>query len=295
VQFMRNWFLAVRPWSFSMTAISVTIGTLWAAEAGISWLLYAMALVGMVALHGATNLINDYYDVKNAVDVPDAPTVQYRPHPLAYKELDLRSVLAVSLILCAIGCGLGLYLAITQGWPILAIGVIGALVSFCYTAKPVALKYRALGEFAVFLVWGPLAVLGSYYVQTQAFSLPLFFVSIPFGILVALVLLANNIRDTAYDNQQGIVTLPVAFGQPAGRLLYVSLVALAFLAVIVMSLTGILSLWSLLVLLALVIAVPLCRMVYQNIPADADAQTARLDVAFGVLLIASLIMDRIFL
>lgn len=290
---LKTWFLALRPWSFSMSAISVSIGTLWAGERGISWALYALVLGGMVALHGATNLINDYFDVKNEVDVPEAPTVRYRPHPLALKELGLRQVLGVSLLLYAVGMGVGIFLAATRGWAILAIGLTGAAVSLAYTARPVALKYHALGEIAVFLVWGPLAVSGAYYVQAQEFSLPLLLVSIPFGALVALVLLANNIRDTAYDEGQRIHTVPVVVGQRAGKIIYVALVALAFVSVILMSFFGPLSPWSLLVLLALPIAVPLCRMMYSDIPLDADARTAKLDTVFGVLLIVSLLINRL--
>ena len=67
---MKTWFLATRPWSFSMSAISVTIGSVWATEGVFSFGRYFLTLLGMVALHGATNLLNDYYDVKNQVDMP---------------------------------------------------------------------------------------------------------------------------------------------------------------------------------------------------------------------------------
>ena len=275
-----------------MSIITVTIGALWAAESGISWPLFAATLAGMVSLHGATNLINDYFDVRNRVDVPGAPTVIYRPHPLAHAELGLLQTLITALVLYAIGCGIGLWLAATRGWVLLAIGVIGAIISVLYTATRFAIKYNALGEVAVFLVWGPLAVLGSYYVQTGSYSGDLLLVSIPFGILVGLVLLANNIRDTDYDRAQGISTLPVRLGLASGRLVFASLVALAFVSMMVMSVFGPLGRWSLIVLLSLPLAVKLCKMIYGSVPDDADAQTAKLDTVFGALLIASLLLER---
>ncbi len=289
---IKNSVLASRPWSFSMSVISVAIGALWAVDSGISWPLLAATLACMVSLHGATNLLNDYFDVRNRVDVPGAPTVIYRPHPLAHAELGLTQTLVTALVLYAVGCGIGLWLATTRGWALLVIGLIGATISVLYTATRFAIKYHALGEVAVFLVWGPLAVLGSYYVQARSFSWDLLLVSIPFGILVGLVLLANNIRDISYDRRQGISTLPVRLGLVSGRLVFVALVALAFASMAVMAVFGPLGLWSLIVLISLPLGLKLCKMIYGGVPADADAQTAKLDTVFGVLLIASLLLER---
>ena len=287
-----KWVLASRPWSFSMSVITVAIGTLWAAESGISWALFAATLLGMISLHGATNLLNDYFDVRNSVDVPGAPTVIYRPHPLAHSELVLRQILAFALVLYAVGCGIGLWLAATRGWAILVIGLIGISTSVLYTATRFAIKYHALGEGAVFLVWGPMAMLASFYVQAGCFSGPLLLVSIPFGVLVGLVLLANNIRDIYYDRRQGISTVPVRLGVASAKLLFVVLVALAFVSMLAMSVFGPLGLWSLIVLLSLPLALKLCKMIYGGVPADADAQTAKLDTVFGALLIVSILLDR---
>ncbi len=291
---IRTWFLAARPWSFSMSAISVTIGSVWGVEGHFSFGGYLLALVGMVALHGATNLLNDYYDVKNRVDTPSAPTVKYRPHPLVENALNLHQVLGFSLVLYAVGVAIGLYLTATRGWPILLIGVVGVLTAIFYTAPPFNLKYYALGEPTVFLLWGPLAMLGAQYVQRQSFDFAIVLISLPFGILVGLVLLANNIRDMAFDKEQGIKTLPVMLGNYGGRLVYGAFIFLAFLGVVIMSLSGPLTPWSLLVLLALPLVKPVFRIVSGDCPPDADARTAKLDTAFGVLLLISILLARCF-
>jgi 1,4-dihydroxy-2-naphthoate octaprenyltransferase len=275
-----------------MSAISVSVGAAFAAGPGFRWDLFLLTLLGMVALHGASNLANDYFDVKNKVDAPDAPTVRYRPHPLAHRELGLNQVLAMSAALYALGAGIGLWLAATRGWPVLAIGLAGVLTGLFYTAPPLPLKYRAAGEVLVFLIWGPLAMLGAYYVQAQRFSPAVLLVSVPFGALVSLVLLANNIRDTAHDRRQGIRTLPVVLGEARGRLLFAGLIWLAFFSMTLMSILGPLSPWSLLVLLAVPLAMPLTAMVKGDCPDDADARTAKLDTAFGVLLLVSLVLDK---
>jgi 1,4-dihydroxy-2-naphthoate octaprenyltransferase len=96
----RDWFLASRPWSFSMTAISVSVGSAMAAmDGGFSWPLYFLALIGTVLMHAASNFINDYDDVRHGVDSPEVPTARYRPHPLMNGRLAPVHVRATAYIL----------------------------------------------------------------------------------------------------------------------------------------------------------------------------------------------------
>ncbi len=290
---IKTWVLATRPWSFTMSLISVGVGAAWAGGMSISWPWLCLTLLGIVAIHGAANLTNDYFDFKNKVDVPNAPTTKYRPHPLAQNLLSLDQVKWFALSLYALGIAAGFILAAARGWPLVLIGMAGIFISIVYTAPPISLKYHALGEPMVFVCWGPLAMQGAYYVQAQEFSWPLLLVSLPFGALVSLVLLANNLRDADYDRQQGISTIPVLFGGATGKKIFGALIALSFGAVAIMALLGPLPLWSLMVLLALPLAVPVFKMVSQDIPDDADAQTAKLDTAFGLLLLVSLVLEHV--
>lgn len=291
----RNWFLASRPWSFSMTAISVTVGgSIAAADGPFYWGLFFLSIGGAVLLHAATNLINDYYDVKSGVDTIEVSTAQYRPHPLVEGKIQPRSVLAAAYLLFAVATVIGFWLAATRGWPLLAIGVVGILASLTYTAPPVSYKYVALGEVSVFLMWGPLMVEGAYFVQRQAFSKEALWISIPFGVIVALVLLANNLRDIEHDKNRGIRTIAILLGAQKGFVLYAVLISLAYLSILVMVLLGTLSPWSLLVFFSLPVAVKLLKLMARKIPDDADARTAQLDTAFGVLLAISLILEAVF-
>jgi len=291
----RNWFLASRPWSFTMTAISVSVGgALAAIDGNFSWALYLLTLLGTILLHAATNLINDYYDVKSGVDTREVSTAQYRPHPLVEGKLDAGQVHKAALVLYALSTTIGIYLVATRGWQLLLLGLIGAFGSFTYTAPPLKYKYNALGEISVFLMWGPFMVAGSYFVQCQAFSMNAFWISLPFGILVALVLLANNIRDIIHDRDKGILTLAIVLGRRKGLLLYATMVVFAYLGIILMSFIGPLHLWSLIVLLSMPLAFRLLYQMIKQVPADADARTAQLDTAFGVLLVISLVLEGMF-
>ena len=291
----RNWFLASRPWSFAMTAISVSVGSaLGAIDGDFSWSLYLVTLLGTIMLHAATNLINDYYDVKSGVDTREVATAQYRPHPLVEGKLNAEQVRWAAYALYGLSTAIGIYLAATRGWKLLWIGLIGAFGSFTYTAPPLKYKYSALGEISVFLMWGPLMVAGAYFIQRQAFSMNAIWISVPFGVLVALVLLANNIRDIIHDRDKGILTLAIVLGRRKSLLLYKTLMVMAYLGIVLMSFLGPLYLWSLIVLLSVPLAFRLLHQMMTQVPADSDARTAQLDTAFGVLLVISLVLEGVF-
>jgi len=278
-----------------MSVISVTVGAALAAQTGsFNWGLYVLVLAGIIFFHAATNMINDYYDWKRGIDKPEAPTAKYRPHPLIEGFLTPRQIFWGSVVLYFLVLALGLYLTILKGPALLIIGFIGFLASFFYTAYPVGYKYYALGELSVFFMWGPLMVLGSYLVQTAAFSAEPIFVSLPLGILVALVLLADNLRDIRYDSQLGVKTIGILLGERATLQLYYALMASAYLITILLVAFGVLDLWGLLILLSLPIAFKLARVFKVEVPKDADARTAQLNMVFGILLIIALILERVF-
>ena len=288
----RNWFLASRPWSFTMSAISVSVGAIMGAFDGrFSWGFYLLTLAGIVLLHAGANLMNDYCDVTRGVDTREVSTAHYRPHPLVEGALTPEAVRFVSLALFGVAGLIGIVLAATRGWPILVIGFLGTLGALTYTAPPLGYKYKALGEPAVGIMWGPLMVEGAYYVQRQTLSIEALWVSIPFGVLVALVLLANNIRDIDHDRPKGISTLPILLGREGALLLYLFMVVLAYGGIIVMAAFGPLGPWSFMVLLSLPVALRLIKEMERGVPADADARTAQIDTAFGVLLVVSMVLE----
>jgi len=288
----RNWFLASRPWSFTMTAISVSVGGALAALDGpFDWPLGLLALLSAVLLHAATNLINDYYDVINGVDTVQSATAQYRPHPLVEGLIPVAHVRWVAYGLFSLAAIIGLYLTLVCGSAVLIIGLVGLLAGLTYTAPPLKYKYVALGEVSVFLMWGPLMVEGAYFVQRQSLSVQAFWVSLPFGVLVALVLLANNIRDIDLDRRRGIRTLAILLGRRLGLNAYLSLMILAYAGILALALSGVLTMWVLIIFASLPLAVKLLRQMTRAIPANADALTAKLDTAFGLLLVVSLIIE----
>lgn len=288
---IKKYFIATRPWSFTMSFISVSVGTLLAAEEGqVSWTWFIVTVIGITLFHGAANLINDYFDTLYEVDQPDSPTAKYRPQPLISGMLTSRELLTEAVILFVLTGAIGLATAVIRSYHVLWIGLIGMLTSIFYTAGPVKFKYRAFGEFAVFMMWGPLMIEGAYAVQRQTLSVKALYISIPFGVLVALVLFANNMRDIAYDSRHNVKTVSIMLGSDRSYLLFAGLMMMAYAYVLGMIILGILSLWGLLIFLSLPKAVSLLRTFKRKIPDMADALTAQFDTVFGVLLILAILL-----
>lgn len=292
---IRQYFIATRPWSFTMSLISVSVGTLLAAEKGpVSWAWYLLIAVGITVFHAAANVINDYFDTRYQIDQADSPTAKYRPQPILSGMLTPRQLLGEAIVLFALTFVIGMAASIFLSWHILWIGFAGFLTSVYYTAGPVKFKYRALGELAVFTVWGPLMIEGAYAVQRQALSPKAFIISVPFGIIVALVLFANNMRDRAYDSRQSITTISTLLGDRGSFRLFAGLIVVAYLYVLGMIVTGIMSVWGLLIFLSVPSAIGLLKTFKKEIPDMADALTAKFDTVFGILLILALFLEARF-
>jgi len=284
-----------RPWSFPMTLISVLAGTLLAAETGkFDPVIFVIVSLGMVLFHGATNLINDYFDYQSGVDRGDSPTARYRRQPLVEKWLKPKELLTSCSALYLAVAAIGGYLAYATGPMLLLFGLAGFAASYLYTGGNVEYKYLGWGELSVFLVWGPLMVMGAYYVQTGGFSLKPVLISLPLGLLVALVLLANNLRDREYDREAGVDTLATLLEKEDALILYFLLIGATYSILGYLVLGKVLSLWGLIGFLSFPMAYGLMREFFENIPDDADARTAKLEVTFGGLLALSLFFEAVF-
>jgi 1,4-dihydroxy-2-naphthoate octaprenyltransferase len=276
-----------------MSLISVSVGTLIAAEGGpISWLWFIITAIGITFFHAGANVINDYFDSKYEIDKPDSPTAKYRPQPIISGMFTPRQVLTEAIVLFAITAVIGIVITYMRSGQVFWIGVVGLLTAIFYTAGPVKFKYRALGEIAVFLMWGPLMVEGAYAVQRQSLSLKPFLVSIPFGILVALVLFANNMRDIAYDSRQNVKTLGIVMGLKNSFLIFAGMILAAYIYVFGMIVLGMMSVWGLIIFLSVPKAWSLLKTFQHKIPDMADALTAQFDTVFGLLLMVALFLDR---
>ena len=282
---IRTWLLALRPVSFTASVIPVLVGTAIAAEDNFRPLLFVLALLGSVAIHAGTNLVNDYFDhvkgTDNAESLGPSGVIQQG-------VLSPRAVLTGGIVCFVIGAAVGLAITAMTGWPVLALGVASVLAGYFYTASPFSLAYRGLGEVVVFVFMGPVIVMGAYYVQVERFTWEAFVASLPIGLLVAAILHANNVRDIENDRKNGKWTLAALAGRPLADYEFIALTLGAYGVVIAMTIAGSAP-WPVLVtMITLPLAVQLVRMEMGARSARALngvlAQTAGLHMVFGALL-----------
>jgi 1,4-dihydroxy-2-naphthoate octaprenyltransferase len=283
----------VRPFSFTASLLPVSVGGAIALNQGLMhWALFLAALLGALGLHIGTNVINEIYDVRHGIDAITSPRMSMAILKGRISERGAFVVAWSGFILAAL---MGIFLLLQRGWPIVLLGVIGFIGGYFYTAPPFQYKYRALGLPLVFLLMGPLMVVGSYYAVTGTFDANLLVVSLPVGLLVTAILHGNEWRDVAEDTRHGFTTFSAQVGRDAAHWVYVMLILGAYVAVGLAVMVGALPTLALLTLFSL----PLVAWILRDAERGAeghlraiamiDLMTARLHGAFGVLLLVGLV------
>ena len=290
------WEIA-RPFSFTASTVPIAVGGALAAVEGMfDWTLFLVSLIAGVLLHVGTNVTNEIYDVRKGVDTIVSPRAS---HAIVKGRLGDREAYIVAVASFALAFALGLYLVSVRGLPVVALGLVGLIGGYTYTAPPFQYKFSPYGIPLVFLLMGPLMVVGSFYVITGAVSWSALAVSIPVGFLVAAILHGNEWRDISEDARAGARTFSVRMGRQAAHWLYLALVVGAYIALTVTVLAGLLPTWSLLAILSLPLLVRQIRSAefgasgQQRAIAMIDLQTAQLHAAFGYLMVAGLIIAAI--
>jgi 1,4-dihydroxy-2-naphthoate polyprenyltransferase len=228
---VQKWIICIRPFSLPASTMPVVFGTVCAVVIGgadFNPLLFAMAFLGMLLLHCGANVLSDIHDFNRGLDVEPTPVSGGVVRGLITKPEALKG----ALIFFSLGSVLGLLIAWLTTPLILVVGIIGVLIGAFYTAGPVALKYRGLGDLSVFLNFGILGSLGAWIVQTGSFSWIPVIGAIPMALLVIGILHANNWRDMASDRKGGIVTVASLLGDHGSLHYYRVLLFLPFILVL---------------------------------------------------------------
>jgi 1,4-dihydroxy-2-naphthoate octaprenyltransferase len=287
------WEIA-RPFSFTASTVPVAVGGALAAVEGLfDWTLFLVALAAGVLLHVGTNVTNEIYDVRKGVDTIVSPRAS---HAIVKGRITDREAYVMAIVAFVAAFALGVYLVSVRGWPVVALGLAGLIGGYTYTAPPFQYKFSPYGIPLVFMLMGPLMVVGSYFVITGRVDWSALAISIPVGFLVAAILHGNEWRDISEDARAGARTFSVRMGRQAAHWLYISLVVGAYIALTVAVLAGLLPTWSLLAILSLPLLVRQIRSAefgasgQQRAIAMIDLQTAQLHAAFGYLMVAGLII-----
>jgi 1,4-dihydroxy-2-naphthoate octaprenyltransferase len=251
--------MAARPRTLPAAIAPVLVGTSLAIRVGrFHVLAFVAALLGAMLIQVGTNLSNDYSDARRGADAED------RLGPVRVTAGGLvppRQVLVATYVTFALAVLVGAYLIAIAGWVLVAVGGASILAGVLYTGGPRPYGYEGLGEVFVFLFFGIVAVTGSYFVQRHDLPWEAFVLAIPVGLLIAAILVVNNVRDIESDRRAGKRTLAVRMGRSRTRVLFVAMLLAAFVAGLACWIAGPLSPWLALTLLAAPLAVAVARAV----------------------------------
>jgi 1,4-dihydroxy-2-naphthoate octaprenyltransferase len=291
------WWRAVRPFAFPVSIVPPILGGIAAVlenpGSHFSVFRFILAGIGCMVAHTGANLISDYYDYKARVDREGT----FGSSGVLVREImKPEQVYRGGWIALFVAACIGAYFVLSTPnglfllWPIL----IGGIFGIFYTAGPVEFKYRALGDVAVFVSFGPAMVLGAYYVQAHHFSWGPVLYALPVGLLVDAILHSNNLRDIQNDKVVHIKTVPILIGERRAKIMYYGLVFGAYGLTLLLVALGRFPLLTLLILLSLPLAIKVVSMVRHKDAlsvekfAVIDAATAQLHLVFGILMILGL-------
>ncbi|MDX2319912.1 MAG: 1,4-dihydroxy-2-naphthoate octaprenyltransferase [Moritella sp.] len=284
---LSSWFLVTRPKTLLVALAVILLGQTLAwvdSPTNFSFYIASLCMICCMALQIAVNLSNDYFDGKSGVDGDD----RLGPDRALQKGLISADHLRTGIIvMCLLAIVSGSYLIYVGGWAYVVLGVLSLVGVYVYSGGPRPLASHGLGEVAVFLYFGWLAVVGSYYLQTQVLTLDIFIPASQIGFLVVAIMLVNNIRDVASDRRAQKFTLATRLGVKASKHLYCITVLLPSLLLLVDSYQG------LMMILVLPVQLALCVAIYQRDGKQLNrqlAQTSLVVLLWGALYAVDLIL-----
>lgn len=280
------WYKAARPRVFTATYVPILLAGAVALQNHVFRIIpFILALIGTMALQAGANLVNEYFDYRRGAD-----ELKQAGQGMTIKNniLSPREVLIGAIVTIVVGSLIGIYLVSQSGSLLWIIGILGVFAAITYTAGPFPLAYNGLGELTAGIVFGPLVVVGAYYVMDTNISFNLVLISLPIGFMVAAILHANNIRDYEADKAVNKRTTTVLFGLSFAKKEYAFLVFGAYLGVGLLVIFNIAPPLALLALLTLPQAYPLVVMITTETDPQrlhiAQGRTAQLHGRFGYAL-----------
>jgi 1,4-dihydroxy-2-naphthoate octaprenyltransferase len=299
---MKYW-KASRPYTFTAALVPVLLGTAVAKlqfpQLNIHWLNFVLVLLGCVGAQAISNLVNDLADVKSGLDKPGSGG---RYHGILSGDCTWQEIFKVVIVLGIISLAIGIYLASVVGWSLLWLILISAFLAIEYTAPPLKLKYRALGDFTVLLTFGLGMVFGAYIVQTynqpganQARPLlALLAVSLPSALHVIAILQANNHRDRESDQASGATTLANLLSFPVSKALLLGELIVPYGLVLLAIPFGWLPPYALLVFVTVPPLLAILRPLFADDYRRAVPSVAKLHGQFGLLMAAAIVLQIAF-
>lgn len=250
---VKYWAAATLEPTLLMAVLLAALGTVVAWQKGpVRGGIFLLAVLGTVLAQLAVNVLNDYFDFQSGVDFDTEKTpFSGGSRFLVEGLLPARGLYLVGLVSLALAAGIGLYFAASRGWLLLPLLLFAGASVYFYT--PVFARWN-LGEFLAGFNLGPLAVLGAAFVQTGSYDLTALVASVPSGLMIANVLLLNEVPDLEADHSGGRRNLVTTLGRLGAVRLYTAVESAAYLWIAAAAAVGLLPAWTLLSFLSLPLA-----------------------------------------
>lgn len=279
------WLRAARPQTLAAALIPVLVGvSITYSDGFFRWDISLIVLLCAFLIQIGTNFANDYYDFVKGADTEERIGFERATSAgLVAPEAMLKATIFTMISAFVVG----LYLVWAGGWVVLIIGLLSILFGILYTGGPYPLGYNGLGDLFVFIFFGIVAVMGTYYVHALQWSMLSFWASLPVGALAVNILVVNNLRDVDQDIVSGKRTLGVLLSEKALKWEYSLLLLLAYAIPFVLLIRMDSDLWILLPLLSIPPSIPLLTQIWNH--EDKRSlnrtleRTAQFMVLYGVL------------
>lgn len=290
---LRLWLQATRPRTLPVGVASVLTGIALAIHLhGFHWLSAGLAIITAMLLQIAANFANDALDFRRGADSAE----RVGPVRLAASgQASANAVLVATGIVLTLAVFCGMYLVIRGGWVILILGLASILCAVAYTGGPFPIAYKGLGEVFVFLFFGPTAVAGTAFVQTQHWEWRMLAISIPVGLISSATLVVNNLRDIDTDRRANKNTIAVRIGASRTILHYRLLWLIGLTAPPMFWLAGWLNWWWLVTLVAVPGVATLWSMIGEKRGRELNqvlGATARHQLIYCLALSTALVLSR---
>jgi len=279
---LKKWFIILRAYSWPASIIPMLIGSAMAYKYGnFRFIDFILTFIAGLSLHSAANLSNTYFDFKNGVDQKGADDIAIVENLISPYQA---KIVFITLFIFSIILGLFIVFK-NNNFLLIPLSIIGFALAWFYTAN-FSYKYKALGEIGIFLCFGPLLVSGTFLIQTGKISIEPLIASVPTGLLIVGILLANNIRDINSDSKSKIKTLPQIIGEKNAIIFYYSLLFISYLVAIIF----IKSIYVVVLLFSLPFLFKLIKIVQKKDFFILVRKTSEFVGVFGILFIVAILL-----
>ncbi|WP_017380006.1 1,4-dihydroxy-2-naphthoate polyprenyltransferase [Paenisporosarcina sp. TG-14] len=282
----RIWWQLTRPHTLTASFVPVFLGTMIAISyIEIHWTLFFAMLFASMLIQAATNMFNEYYDFTRGLDNEKSVGIG---GAIVRNGVKPKTVMQLALLLYAISILLGIYICIQTTWLLAVVGAVAMAIGYLYTGGPYPIAYTPFGELFSGIFMGMLIVLIAFFIQTGNVTTIALLLSVPSMLLVAAIMLSNNIRDLDGDKESGRKTMAILIGRKRAIDVLLALFVVSYVWIIVLVIFGVVTPWALLIMLSVkkpVRAILIFKRKVHNFEvAPAMKDTALTNTIFGFLL-----------